>query len=177
MTRIKKLSCDCEAEAYKCKIPELKNSKFSKYLFLKLNSTCTEHMQYWTTNDMDFLSMVEPRCDNLKLHGKSFVSEPEFVNFQGAQESIPPAYVAWWAGTSNKIGLSYRPARLGIDSWGSGFANTGSELQWDEARQHVLLCVFLYCTVPFEHWRKGDRKSAFLKSRLSTMWACALCVQ
>jgi len=33
-----------------------------------------------------------------------------------SKESIPPAYVAWRAGTSN-IGLLYRPARLGIDSW------------------------------------------------------------
>jgi hypothetical protein len=24
---------------------------------------------------------------------------PETLNFQGAQESIPLAYVAWWAGT------------------------------------------------------------------------------
>jgi hypothetical protein len=47
--------------------------------------------------------MVEPRCDNLKFYGKSFVSEPEFVNVPGAQKSIPPAYVAWWAGTSNRV--------------------------------------------------------------------------
>jgi hypothetical protein len=33
-----------------------------------------------------------------------------------SEDSIPPAYVAWRAGTTN-IGLSYRPARLGIDSW------------------------------------------------------------
>ncbi len=33
----------------------------------------------------------------------------------GSEESIPPAYVARWAGTT--IGLSYRAARLGIDSW------------------------------------------------------------
>jgi hypothetical protein len=42
--------------------------------------------------------------------------EPVFVNVYGAQESIPPAYVAWRAGATN-----YRvvvPARLlGIDSW------------------------------------------------------------
>jgi hypothetical protein len=29
--------------------------------------------------------------------------EPEFVNVYGAQESIPPAYVAWRAGTSNRF--------------------------------------------------------------------------
>jgi hypothetical protein len=33
-------------------------------------------------------------------------------------ESIPPAYAVWRAGMSN-IGLSYRTARLGIDSWAS----------------------------------------------------------
>jgi hypothetical protein len=27
-------------------------------------------------------------------------TEPEFLNFYGAQESIPPAYVAWRAGTT-----------------------------------------------------------------------------
>ncbi len=32
-----------------------------------------------------------------------------------SEDSIPPAYLAWQAGT--KIGLSYRPARLGIGSW------------------------------------------------------------
>ncbi len=46
--------------------------------------------------------------------------EPVFVNIYGAQESIPginvtPAYVAWRADMT--IGLSYQPARLGIDSW------------------------------------------------------------
>jgi hypothetical protein len=32
-----------------------------------------------------------------------------------SENSIPPAYVAWRAGT--QIGLSYRPAMLGIDFW------------------------------------------------------------
>jgi hypothetical protein len=43
------------------------------------------------------------------------IPEPVFVNVYGAQESIPPAYVA--GGPLRQIGLSYRPARLGIDSW------------------------------------------------------------
>jgi hypothetical protein len=30
-------------------------------------------------------------------------AEPVFVNVYGAQESIPPAYVAWWAGTTNRV--------------------------------------------------------------------------
>jgi hypothetical protein len=33
-----------------------------------------------------------------------------------SEDSIPPAYVAWRAAV-RQIGLSYRPARLGIDSW------------------------------------------------------------
>jgi hypothetical protein len=44
-------------------------------------------------------------------------TEPIFVHVYGAQESIPPAYVAWRSGTTKEIGLSYRPVRLGIDSW------------------------------------------------------------
>jgi hypothetical protein len=33
-----------------------------------------------------------------------------------SNESIPPAYVVWRANTVCQIGLSYRLARLGIDS-------------------------------------------------------------
>jgi len=40
---------------------------------------------------------------------------PEFVNVEGAQESIPPAYVAWRAGTITLFGLTARQAG-GIDS-------------------------------------------------------------
>ncbi len=29
--------------------------------------------------------------------------EPVFVNVSGAQESIPPAFVAWQAGTTNRV--------------------------------------------------------------------------
>jgi hypothetical protein len=43
------------------------------------------------------------------------VHEPVFVNVYGAQESIPTAYVAWRASTTNRV--SYRPARLRIDTW------------------------------------------------------------
>jgi hypothetical protein len=35
-------------------------------------------------------------------------AEPVFKNFQGAQESIPPAYVAW-CGLVRQIGLSHSP--------------------------------------------------------------------
>jgi hypothetical protein len=30
-------------------------------------------------------------------------TEPEFGNVKGAQESISPAYVAWLAGTKNRV--------------------------------------------------------------------------
>jgi hypothetical protein len=42
-------------------------------------------------------------------------SEPVFVNVYGAQESIPPACVAWRAGTTIWVVIPARPA--GIDSW------------------------------------------------------------
>jgi hypothetical protein len=34
-----------------------------------------------------------------------------------SEESISPAYVAWQASTTNRV--SYRPARLRIDTWSS----------------------------------------------------------
>jgi hypothetical protein len=37
-------------------------------------------------------------------------AEPEFVNVQGAQESIPPANVAWRADTSNRVVVPDRQA-------------------------------------------------------------------
>jgi hypothetical protein len=45
--------------------------------------------------------------------------EPVFVLVYGAQESIPRnrfSQPMWLGGTVRKIGLSYWPARLGIDS-------------------------------------------------------------
>jgi hypothetical protein len=39
-------------------------------------------------------------------------NEPVFVNVYGAQESIPPAYVALRAGTTKRVVI-----RLGIKSW------------------------------------------------------------
>jgi hypothetical protein len=36
--------------------------------------------------------------------------EPEFVTVLGAQESIPPAFVAWRAGTSNRVIVPARQA-------------------------------------------------------------------
>ncbi len=50
------------------------------------------------------------KIQSVSVHGSSSrqISEPEFVNVSGAQESIPPAYVAWLAGT---ITLFVIPAR------------------------------------------------------------------
>ncbi len=37
-------------------------------------------------------------------------SEPVFVNVYGAQESTPPSYGAWWAGTPNRVVVQARQA-------------------------------------------------------------------
>jgi hypothetical protein len=37
-------------------------------------------------------------------------SESVFVNVYEAQESIPPAYVAWWAVTTNRVVVPARQA-------------------------------------------------------------------
>jgi hypothetical protein len=58
------------------------------------------------------------RYDDSKSFHPHFISEPEFVNVSGAQESIPPAYMYSLAVRYVKyssVVLSYRPARLGID--------------------------------------------------------------
>ncbi len=41
--------------------------------------------------------------------------EPVFVNINGAQESIPPFFAAWKAGTTNRVGGV--PSRPGINFW------------------------------------------------------------
>jgi hypothetical protein len=52
-----------------------------------------------------------------------------------SEESIPPVYVAWRAGTTILV-LSYGPARLGIDSWAPekvykyGLRSTAHYLHW-----------------------------------------------
>jgi hypothetical protein len=72
------------------------------------------------------LSFETPFCvqstqNSTYLHGfkqwriTDRMPEPVFVNDYRAQESIPPTYVAWRAGTTN--GVAVRAARLGIDSW------------------------------------------------------------
>jgi hypothetical protein len=60
--------------------------------------------------------------------------EPVFVILYGAQESIPRnrfRQPMWLGGPVRKIGLSYWPARLGIDSWAPQMStNTpGSDLK------------------------------------------------
>jgi hypothetical protein len=59
---------------------------------------------------------------NIRLHHvREREAESVFVNVYGAQESIPPAWL------ERKTGLSYRPARLAIDSWAiKKVYNTGS---------------------------------------------------
>ncbi len=44
----------------------------------------------------DFLDLEVRRSSSFPLTRSA---EPVFVNVKGAQETIPPAYVAWWAGT------------------------------------------------------------------------------
>ncbi len=76
--------------------------------------------------------------------GKAFRStvdtEPVFVNVYGAQESTPRNQFRQPMQPGRpvrKIGLSYRPARLGIDSWAlKRSTNTGSEWQ-----RHFLACI------------------------------------
>jgi hypothetical protein len=44
------------------------------------------------------------------MHGNGTLPESVFVNVYGAQVSIPPAYVAWRAGTINKVAVPTRQA-------------------------------------------------------------------
>ena len=62
-------------------------------------------------------------CKLVKIRGKNIERpEPVFVNVQGAQESIPPAYVAWRAGPTNRVVV---PAR----STGNRFLGFSKGLQ------------------------------------------------
>jgi hypothetical protein len=63
-------------------------------------------------NVEDSVFMFKVCQERVKKNG---TAELEFENVYRAQESIPPACVAWRADTS--IELSYQSARLGIDSW------------------------------------------------------------
>ncbi len=56
-------------------------------------------------------------------------TEPVFVNVQGAQESIPPDYVAWRAGTTYKVVVLARQAGNRFLGSLKKFTNTGSELE------------------------------------------------
>jgi hypothetical protein len=51
----------------------------------------------------------------IHLPSPFLVPEPVFVNVSGAQELIPLAYVAWRAGTTNRVVVPSR--RLEFDSW------------------------------------------------------------
>jgi hypothetical protein len=52
----------------------------------------------------------------LKSKFRIFRAVPVFANVYEAQESIQLAHVVWRAGKKNRVVLSHRPARLGIDS-------------------------------------------------------------
>jgi hypothetical protein len=58
--------------------------------------------------DKKLLFIISGRKD-CKEEGKNIERpEPVFVNVQGAQESIPPAYVAWRAGMTNRVVVPIR---------------------------------------------------------------------
>ncbi len=70
----------------------------------------------------DTSSLIEIATDQLRKRVWGGRYSPAPTSFysrarlcKGAQEPIPPAYVALRGGMSNRV--SYRPARLGIDSW------------------------------------------------------------
>ncbi len=62
----------------------------------------------------------------------SFIPEPVFVNIYGAQESMPPVYVAWRAGTSNIVVVWARQA-------GNRFLGSLEVLQ---IRNFILCVIF-----------------------------------
>ncbi len=72
--------------------------------------------QYCTVRVKIYLLIRAWICNRLRSLGidsngyRIFIFEPEFVNVFGAQESIPLAYVAWLARTSNRVVLSARQA-------------------------------------------------------------------
>ncbi len=51
--------------------------------------------------------------------------EAAFLNFYGAQKSIPPAYVAWWTGTRTLLFLGFWPPYIvkKFQHWSSGRKN------------------------------------------------------
>jgi hypothetical protein len=77
------------------------------------------------------------------------ISEPEFVNFNGAQESIPPAYITW----RNSLESIPEPKFINFERaqesipWnrllGSTFTNLDSVFLSGETTQSVLLAAWL----------------------------------
>jgi hypothetical protein len=82
----------------------------------------------------------------------------------GGQESIPPAYQAWRAGTTNRVIV---PARWAGNRFLGSFK--GLKIRALLATASLTPNV-LSATVSrfFEHWRKRGWKVTFLKSRLFT---------
>jgi hypothetical protein len=79
-------------------------------------------------------------------------TEPVFVNVYGAQElipkSIPPVYVAWRAGTTNRFAVPYAPpGRESIPGLFKRSRNTGSGLfilEFRKPTEQVFLSCFMY---------------------------------
>jgi hypothetical protein len=86
-------------------------------------------------------------------------AEPEFVNVYGAQESILPAYVAWWAGTSNRVVESF-PGRTGPLGWESipGLLK-GLQIRAQSSLSFVRSC---FCQDQFKpEWETRPSNSSF----------------
>ncbi len=94
----------------------------STYL-IALFDFCPKLILYWCCFMDTFMSITASHCSLVRWSCGIRIrsSEPKFVNVGSpeidSKESISPAYVAWRAGVSNTVGLTYRPARMVIDSW------------------------------------------------------------
>ncbi len=75
---------------------------------------------------MHYSLQLDPSCE------KKIFPEPVFINFEGAQESIPRSRFRQSGGPVRQKGLSYRPTRLGIYSWAllKRFTNSSSEAKF-----------------------------------------------
>ncbi len=69
-------------------------------------------LSYLTARAGIFKLLRSPGIDSQRIDSASLCSltEPKFINVLGAQVSIPPAYVAWRAGTTNRVTVPARQA-------------------------------------------------------------------
>jgi hypothetical protein len=63
----------------------------------------------------------------LEMH-KIVETEPLFANVYAVQESIPAAYVAWWAGSTNGVAVPGTPGWKSIPGLLERFTNTDSDI-------------------------------------------------